>query len=186
MTNWLVIRSKTIPAPCLFTTSFYNIEGSARMLKSQLCFCLYNNFYFKTANLWNEMFVMNLNWNICPNCSILFREWFELKYQLFYKTWRFRNFHAIIKALDAPLNIVRFYSNFFWIFFIIFGTELEGEKMTFITFCFKDQPTVDKRIGTSQVWSTGDISWREWSLRSSTHIETERIYLRHLVTTGKF
>ena len=83
---------------------------------------------------------MNSNLNICSNCSILFKEWLELKYQLFYKTWIFRKFRANIKARDAPLNIVRFYSNFFWIFFIIFGTKLEGEKMIFRTFCVKDQP----------------------------------------------
>ena len=83
---------------------------------------------------------MNSNLNICSNCSIMFREWLELKYQLFYKTWIFRKFHANIKARDAPLNIVRFYSNFFWIFFIVFGTKLESEKMIFRTFCVKDQP----------------------------------------------
>ena len=85
---------------------------------------------------------MNSNSNTCSNCSIMYMEWLELKYQLFYKTWIFRKFHANIKARDAPLNIVRFHSIFFLIFIIIFGTKWEGEKMIFRTFCVKDQPCV--------------------------------------------
>ena len=56
---------------------------------------------------------MNSNLNICSNCSIMLREWLELKYQLFYKTLIFCKFHANIKARDAPLNIVQFHSIFF-------------------------------------------------------------------------
>ena len=64
----------------------------------------------------------------------------------------FCKFHANIKARDAPLNIVRFHSNFFWIFFIMFGTKLEGERMTFLTFCVKDQPNVYNRASQGGVF----------------------------------
>ena len=69
---------------------------------------------------------MNSNLNICSNCSIMFREWLELKYQLHYKTWIFRKFQANIKARDAPLNIVRFYSIFFLIFLYYIWNKIRG------------------------------------------------------------
>ena len=122
MTNWLMMRSKNYSC----SMSFYNIEdlpGCQEVNCASLCTI---HFHFKTENLWNNVFKMNSNCNICFYCSILFRWWFELKYKLFHKFWRFRNFHALIKARDAPLNIIRFHSIFSWIFCYHIWNKIRG------------------------------------------------------------
>ena len=111
-------RAKPITAPM----SFHNIIVQHRRFCPDVKRCNFASvcttiFILKHAYLWKGMFTMNLNWNICSDCSILFRQWVEFKNQLFYKSCRFRNYHAIINALDAPLHIVRFYSNFFLNFY---------------------------------------------------------------------